>query len=354
MALNKTPRQNKIREALGRIYDQHPPHFREYLERFKEDPTSRIFAPLAEAYRRMGKVEEAIEICKKGLEHHPDFYGGRVALAKCYIDEKDFNSAKRELELVVASAPDNLMAQRLLGDMFLATDDKRAAIHAYKMALLLSPADVALSEKVYGLEKTLIEVQPPPPLVAAPIELAVDSIEEDPKENTVSHIVSLEELEQQDSTQDEEIEVLASPPEETEEESFVVLEPVPHVEDEDIESDPRVKNEINALIGLKEEEAEEDSFQVGGFATAFADKEKELHREITTTTLGDLYLGQEQYQNALEIFERIYRDTKNPEILRKIHACQTKLGVDSQTLVRNRKIETLRSILRNKDALRTG
>src|SRR5580698_2425157 len=94
----KTTRQNRVREALGRIYDNYPPYFREYLRRFREDPTSRVFAPLAEAYRRMGQVEEAIEICREGLEHHPDFHGGRVALAKCYIDKRLFAEARVELE----------------------------------------------------------------------------------------------------------------------------------------------------------------------------------------------------------------------------------------------------------------
>lgn len=353
MSLNKTPRQNRIREALGKIYEQHPPHFREYLERFKEDPTSRIFAPLAEAYRRMGKVEEAIEICRKGLEHHPDFYGGRVALAKCFIDEKDFNSARQELELVVASVPDNLMAQRLLGDMHLALDDKKAAIHCYKMALLLSPADVALSEKVYGLEKGL---DAPVPQMESPTVLLENfEQEEPPEENTVSHVTEMPEeeietpaiekalaLEDQDEAED------------SEKDSFVVLESVQDFREEEIESDPKVKSEINALIGLTEEEANDDSFQVAQFGAAFQDKERELHKEITTETLGDLYLSQEQYQNALEIFQRIYRDTRNADILQKINKCQTKLGVDKHSLVRNRQIETLRSILKNKDSLRTG
>lgn len=337
MTSNKTPRQNRIREALGKIYEQHPPHFREYLERFKEDPTSRIFAPLAEAYRRMGKVEEAIEICKKGLEHHPDFYGGRVALAKCYIDEKDFESAKRELTLVVASAPDNLMAQRLLGDMYLALNDLRAAVHAYKMALLLSPADVALSEKVYGLEKQILENPTEKTGAQEALTALPNVVEVAPLMVTASAPVASVPLEDDD-----------------EEDAFVVLEPELKAPEEEIETDPKVTSEINALIGFGEEEVGEDSFQVGSVSAAFHQEEKELHREITTTTLGDLYLSQGQYQNALEIFERIYRDSRNPEVLRKIHLCKTHLGVDRDSLVRTRQIETLRHILKNKAVLRTG
>ena len=152
MNSEKTPRQNRVREALGRIYDQQPPLFREYLQRYKEDPTSRVFAPLAEAYRRLGRVDEAIEICREGLEHHPDFHGGRVALAKCYLEKKLFAEARAELEKVVKIVPENLLAQRLLGDIYLALKHPREALHCYKMALLLSPSDVALAERVHALE----------------------------------------------------------------------------------------------------------------------------------------------------------------------------------------------------------
>jgi tetratricopeptide (TPR) repeat protein len=98
--VEKVTRQNRVKEALGKIYDNYPPYFREYLRRFKEDPTSRVFAPLAEAYRRLGRVEEAIEIALEGLEHHPDFHGGRVTLAKCYIDKKKYSEAKAALEMI--------------------------------------------------------------------------------------------------------------------------------------------------------------------------------------------------------------------------------------------------------------
>src|SRR5580704_11425858 len=73
--MEKTPRPNRIREALGQLHEQQPPYFREYLRRFQEDPTSRVFAPLAEAYRRLGRFDEAIDICREGLEHNTDFHG---------------------------------------------------------------------------------------------------------------------------------------------------------------------------------------------------------------------------------------------------------------------------------------
>jgi hypothetical protein len=47
------------------LYEEYPPYFREYLRRYEEDPTSRVFASLAEAYRKLGRLYDAISICRK-------------------------------------------------------------------------------------------------------------------------------------------------------------------------------------------------------------------------------------------------------------------------------------------------
>ena len=41
-------------------------------ERYEKAPESRVFAPLADAYRKSGDVDRAIELCEKGLVQEPD------------------------------------------------------------------------------------------------------------------------------------------------------------------------------------------------------------------------------------------------------------------------------------------
>ena len=50
---------------------------------------ARIFAPLAEAYRKAGLVDEAIEVAREGLRIHPNFVGGRVALGRALFDDAE-------------------------------------------------------------------------------------------------------------------------------------------------------------------------------------------------------------------------------------------------------------------------
>lgn len=351
-------RQSRIREALGRIYDHHPPQLREQIRRLEEDPKSRVFAPLAESYRRLGRVDEAIRICTKGLEHHPDYASGRLALAKCFIDKKKFVEAKRELERVIHQAPENLLAQRLLADMLLSLEDLTGAIHHYKMALLLAPEDVALHEKIRGLEakkdsegawtekdaQEEIQIKPlAENAVESPV-LAKDTFDTD-DEAEEEHTKTLSPL-----TSDS----VSTPPPKVES-SVGFGEPVESalsplwIESESPE-DENTKTEINRLLGLGENEDEDSPFKSEPFSHAFIDSERERNKEITTSTLADLYLAQGQLTEALEMLERLFKKEPSPELLAKIQDCRRKLGVDQVSLLRQRQIETLRGILRRQGA----
>lgn len=94
-----------------------------YRQILARDPSSLVFAALAEAYRKRKRLNQAIETCKKGLRVHPHFLSGRVALARAYADADKMDLARKELERVVLSASDNLVAQRLLGDIYRKTVD---------------------------------------------------------------------------------------------------------------------------------------------------------------------------------------------------------------------------------------
>jgi tetratricopeptide (TPR) repeat protein len=328
MDSEKTSRQNRVREALGRIYDQHPPYFREYLRRYKEDPTSRVFAPLAEAYRRMGRVDEAIEVCREGLEHHPDFHGGRVALAKCYLDKRLYVEARGELDRVVQFAPENLLAQKLLGDVCLQLKDRQGSLHAYKMALMLSPNDVALAERIHVLERE-VESAPHAPIVpATPAKL----------EETVTSSITL-----------------PMPPETAAAEAPAVaseVDDIPPLWDDlpPAKSEPPPtpeavdRNEVEAL--LADDGESDDAFRIEHVSAIFSEERPRGKKEITTETLGDLYFSQGQFDRSLRIFEKLAEKNSSPELSRKIQATRARLGVDRDSMLRRRQIAVLRAVLK--------
>jgi len=65
------------------------------------DPNSQIFAALADAYRKKGLAQKALEICKKGLEANPDYASAYVVLAKVFIDQNNFEEADRQIQKAI-------------------------------------------------------------------------------------------------------------------------------------------------------------------------------------------------------------------------------------------------------------
>lgn len=128
-----------------------------YLKKYQEDPTSRVFAPLAEAYRKAGLVDEAIEIAREGLRIHPSFIGGRVALARALFDKHQYSEVIDELTPIVQDVPDNLVAQRLLAESCLMVGRVAEALTAYKMLLYFSPTDSETAKLVQELEAQAYE-----------------------------------------------------------------------------------------------------------------------------------------------------------------------------------------------------
>ncbi len=388
----------RIREALGRLYQEEGPYFQEYLRRFREDPTSRIFAPLAEAYRRMSRLDDAIDICLEGLSHHPDFHGGRVALARCYVDKREFLLAKHELEKIVHVVPENLLAQRLLGDCCIALKETASALQAFRMAQLLSPSDAALAQKVYELEKSIAKASTPLPVPSAndrylsdPFGDDLDEADDEAEAQAQAEAEAEERFQSVASaspaTMAQEADdffqespgfeglppapvspprqkIVALPPEELVARAKEAADqwPLPPPElmaplvtplDQNAtevvmenwdDEDTWGADKVEALLGL-DSSVDSESFQIEHVSQIFPSDESGKTPEITTATLGDLYFSQQQFDKALQIFERIAAAKPGPEIEQKIQACRVRLGVDQDALVRMRQIKTLREVL---------
>jgi len=93
------------------------PRIEELRRRVAGDPASIAFAQLAEEYRRARDYEEAVRVCRTGLEQHPNYLSARVTLGRALLELQQFDDATAELEIVVDAAPDNLAAIRALAEI---------------------------------------------------------------------------------------------------------------------------------------------------------------------------------------------------------------------------------------------
>jgi tetratricopeptide (TPR) repeat protein len=87
----------------------------ELFERYRQAPDSYVFVPLADACRKMGRIEEALEICENGVRRHPGYPSGHVVKGKCLYDRGDRDAARGTFERVLVLDEDNLVALKYLG-----------------------------------------------------------------------------------------------------------------------------------------------------------------------------------------------------------------------------------------------
>lgn len=258
-----------------------------YLKEYQANPRSRVFAPLAEAYRKSGLVDEAIEICKEGLEYHPNFISGMVALSRCYFDKGQYTAAIKELEKVVSEVPDNFLAQKLLAESYSLMGDTQNSLKSYKMVLFLNPKDEDAKKIVSGMES---------------------SPSTRPSEATVAKILG-----ENTKPKDEAIQ----------EDHFPPLPPLIKDRPPTFELKKEVVNNLlNELdLGFEERPANK-VFNVVG-----EEEQEKILTDIGTSTMGELLERQGHKHKALEVYKKIYNQTLDEKVKEKIQILEASLGI---------------------------
>jgi tetratricopeptide (TPR) repeat protein len=143
------------------------PEIEQLSEKLQADPKSRVFAQLADAYRKSGLLDEAIDTAKRGLENHPSYAIAHLILGRCYLAKGMYALAREEFELTIKNDMQNLVGYKLLGETYEKQNMYPEALKYYQMVLDLEPADAELTEKVASLKSMK---QPEPQMEAAPDE----------------------------------------------------------------------------------------------------------------------------------------------------------------------------------------
>jgi tetratricopeptide (TPR) repeat protein len=108
----------------------------ELRRRVDKDPASIAFASLAEELRKAGEHDEAIRVCRAGLEHHPGYVSAHVTLGRALLELQQYPEARTELEFVLHAAPDNLLALKCMSEL----QERAAAEPAAPVEAPLEPA----------------------------------------------------------------------------------------------------------------------------------------------------------------------------------------------------------------------
>ncbi len=128
------------------------PELESLFERYERAPDGHVFAPLADACRKAGMLEEAIEICEKGVSKHPEYASGFVVRGKCYYDIGNADQAEASFERVLELDVNNLVALRFMGLILAERGHAAEARARFEHILVLDPDNKEIAEKLGDLK----------------------------------------------------------------------------------------------------------------------------------------------------------------------------------------------------------
>jgi tetratricopeptide (TPR) repeat protein len=151
------------------------------FERYRRAPGSHVFAPLADAYRKLGLLEEALDICARGLSANPRYASGYVVQGKCQYDAGRADRAEDSFKKVLEFDQNNLVALRFLGIIRAGCGDSDGARGYFEHILVLDPDDKDIRQRLEAVREnaavpanTLVEeiekvLKPEPAVTEAPV-----------------------------------------------------------------------------------------------------------------------------------------------------------------------------------------
>jgi len=123
-----------------------PADLHRWSEELARNPASLAFLPLARAYRRLGRRDLALQLCLRGLDHHPTHVEAHALLALLHFEAGDRSRAAEEWATVLRLKPGNFEALRGMGFRYLEQNDITRARQHLERAALIRPEDTTVQE----------------------------------------------------------------------------------------------------------------------------------------------------------------------------------------------------------------
>ena len=118
----------------------------------ERDPDGRVFAPLADAYRRQGDLVQALELLRDGLDRHPDFAPALVVAGWVRRDRGEADAAREAFGAALELDDENAEALRGIGELAAARGDRAAALESFQRLIDLEPDDLEVVARLREIE----------------------------------------------------------------------------------------------------------------------------------------------------------------------------------------------------------
>jgi len=126
------------------------------------DPNGRAFAPLAEAFRQQGNLDEAESLLAEGLARHPTFTTALLVAARVARDRGDLALSGGHLDRLIHLDGGNVLALRDRAEARLVEGDREGALRDLREAARLEPWTDEVRRRLEEVETARTVVAPPP------------------------------------------------------------------------------------------------------------------------------------------------------------------------------------------------
>lgn len=122
-------------------------------DQLAKSPDSFCFARLADVYLKVGLVDDALHVARKGVVKHPGYLSGQRVLALACHAKGLNDEALTALRRVADAFPEDVASQKLLGRLCSESGDTAAAGRAFRTVLEFAPDDVECRLELESLER---------------------------------------------------------------------------------------------------------------------------------------------------------------------------------------------------------
>jgi hypothetical protein len=141
----------------------------ELKQKFDENPR-RYFAPLANEFRKVGDLEQAILICEAYLPQQPGHMSGHIVYGQALFESGRLDEAQGVFQTALSLDPENLIALRHLGDIAARQGDTTSARRWYERVLEADPRNEEIQGLIGALGEDRVAASEPAPAAVGYVE----------------------------------------------------------------------------------------------------------------------------------------------------------------------------------------
>lgn len=122
-----------------------------YTEILAKDSKSTIFVSLSEAYRKMGMLDDALQVIERGIAIHADFSPAHTVHARILCQQGDYRASEAAFETALRFDPESLAALVGYARLNILSGKEAKARELLLTARMLSPADSVINKLLLSL-----------------------------------------------------------------------------------------------------------------------------------------------------------------------------------------------------------